>query len=74
MEIEMQEAGRHDDEEEKETESCSWAKTLWVRIKLSKFALTAILIFKIMLLLTSAIGTPTWDLATDYLAAHKHWK
>ena len=75
MEIEMQEVTRHDiDDEEKETESCSWAKAIWIRIKLSTFVLTAILIFKIILLLTSAFGTPSWDLATDYLAADKHFK
>ena len=59
---------------EEKSESCSWAKHLWKRLKFSTVFLSTILIFKIVMLFGSVIGAPAWDLVSDYMAAHKHFQ
>ena len=57
---------------EKETESWRWAKKLWRQLRFSTVFLLTMLIIKILILLGSIIGAASWDLASDYMAAHKH--
>ena len=59
---------------EETSESCSWAKKLWKRLKFSTVFLSAMLIIKIVMLFGSVIGAPAWDLVSDYMAAHKHFQ